>query len=193
MDLTAWFRQWFSRHPLKEPTDIDHAQYTAEVMERIKTMESPAPQPARRVAWSRWPAFWPALAGVAACAAIVVVIGRSNAPPQLAQQDEEAGMQQLAALDGQPLIAQPVASNGEGTMIAQPALPERSVALETELPQLVMLAKDSSTEDQWIEETLLLLDALGEELPEGMLNELSDDEWLEQLDMFDDADLFAGT
>ena len=104
MDLTAWFRQWFSRHPLKEPTDIDHAQYTAEVMERIKIMESPAPQPVwPRLLWLR-----PALVGLAAVAVVAIVIGRLNAPPQLAQQDEEAGMQQLAALDRPPLSAQPV-------------------------------------------------------------------------------------
>ena len=37
---------WLSRHPLKGPSGIDRAQYTAEVMARVKAQVSPALAPA---------------------------------------------------------------------------------------------------------------------------------------------------
>lgn len=91
MDLATWLRQWLTRHPLKEPADLDRAQYTAEVMERVKSLEppltTPAPAPWRMV-WLR-----PALVTVTAAAAILLVVGRTAQPPipvvQVAEQLSE--------------------------------------------------------------------------------------------------------
>src|SRR3989338_5494238 len=41
MDLAAWLRRFLSTHPLKLPTGSDRADYTAEVMARVRSLETP--------------------------------------------------------------------------------------------------------------------------------------------------------
>ena len=73
---------WLTRHPLKEPTDMNRAQYTAEVMAKIKAAESPAPAPAR--VWLSWPRLAMTLATVAAGMLIMLSV-RHQAPAPLPQ------------------------------------------------------------------------------------------------------------
>ena len=128
---------WLSRHPLKGPADdMDRAQFTAEVMAKIKAEESPAPAPART--WMPWPRLAWTLATVAAGILIMMSVTH-QAPRQLAQIAES------------PAIA---------------------------------------SEDQWLDETLQLLDELDENAASGeSAGNEADDQWLQELESLDDTEL----
>ena len=115
---------WLSRHPLKGPSDVNRARYTAEVMAKIKAAESPAPAPAR--VWLPWPRLAMTLATVAA-----------------------------------------------GILIMLSVRPQAPTA---PLPQFA--ESPSASEDQWLEETLLLLEELDEDVSSESAGDGSEDEWL---------------
>ena len=127
---------WLTRHPLKKPSGIDRAQYTAEVMAKIKALDSPAPAPAPVRIWLPWPRLAMTLATVAAGMLIMLSV-RHQAPTPL------------------PQIAESLAGS----------------------------------EDQWLEETLLLLDELDEDVSSDTAGDGSEDEWFEELDWLDETGL----
>ncbi len=180
MDFTSWVRRWLTQHPLKEPAETDRAQYTAEVMARVRRLAQPAPAP-RRVWWLR-----PVLVTVTAAAAVVLVVGRVNQAPIRVAHDAEDGPM-VAAVDKQPLIAQPA--------VPEDALVEEFAQSVEEflLAEALILAESSSEDEAWLEETLRLLDALDEDLPEGDTGDWSDDDWLDELDLFEDEDFFVSS
>ena len=215
MDLATWLRQWLSRHPLKELPDRDRAQYTAEVMERVRAIARPAPAPARRrIVWLR-----PALVTLTAAAAVVLIVGRLNEShldvgqgvqdaqrlaegkripliPQPADPEEEI-IQSLAALD-ELMLAEDLTGAQQWLENAVPLLQELDeepwevLAQDLETADAFMLAEDPAADEQWLEETLRILEELDEELPEGELDEWSDEDWLDELELLDD-DLFASS
>lgn len=65
---------WLTSHPLKKPSGIDRAQYTAEVMAKIKAQLQPAPAPVR--SWLPWPRLALTLATVATGILIMVSVTR---------------------------------------------------------------------------------------------------------------------
>lgn len=77
MDLAAWLKTWVARHPLKAPSDETRARFTAEVMARVRALQSPAPAPMPVRTWLTWPRL--SLA-VATAAAGLFVIGRLGGP-----------------------------------------------------------------------------------------------------------------
>ena len=74
MDFATWLKTWLTRHPLKEPTTLDRADYTREVMARAKALDQPVPSPAR--SWFPWPRL--VLAVVTAAAGLALVIWTAN-------------------------------------------------------------------------------------------------------------------
>ena len=51
--------------------------------------------------------------------------------------------------------------------------------------QQVVLAESPSSDEEWINETLQLLDRLGEALPVGSADQLDDESWMEELKLLD--------
>lgn len=195
MEFTAWFRQWVSGHPLKEPPAFDRARYIAEVMERVKALGEPTPalRPAGR--WWAWPRL--ALA-TAAVAAALLVVARVQSPgpgpgPVPASMTGGAGTplaqeisddaQVLAALD-EPL---PLAS---GATDDAEELAQELAAMDMDA---LLLAEAPPSDDAWIEQTLTLLEQLEEDLPEGAADDPSGDEWLDELQWLDEHDLAASS
>ena len=147
---------WLSRHPLKGPSDVNRAQYTAEVMAKIKAAESPAPAPAppaRRLLspgravrfWLPWPRLSMTLATVAAGILIMMTV-----------------------------------THQASRQLAHP-------------PEAVLIAESPAADDQWLEETLQLLDELDEDVSSETAGDGSEDEWLEELELLDETDLASSS
>lgn len=131
---------WLTRHPLKKPSGIDRAQYTAEVMAKIKALDAPAPAPAPARSWLPWPRLAMTLATVATGILIMLSVRHQAQAP---------------------------------------------------LPQLA--ESPAASEDQWLEETLLLLDELDEDVSSDTAGDGSEDEWLEELELLDETDLASSS
>ena len=134
---------WLSRHPLKGPSDVNRAQYTAEVMAKIKAAESPAPAPAR--VWLPWPRLSMTLATVAAGILIMMTV-----------------------------------THQASRQLAHP-------------PEAVLIAESPAADDQWLEDTLQLLDELDEDVSSETAGDGSEDEWLEELELLDETDLASSS
>ena len=205
MDFDAWLTRWLRRHPMKPLPDADRARYTAEVMANVKALESAAEEPtagaaaavvaaarpasrgisspawmvpARSAAQSRarraldlWPRLWVAAATALATGIIVVSVRQPSL--EIAAIVQEAD--QLAKVE--PLLSQ------------EPIQSIEELSGELEMMDAMMLAgADSSSDDQaWIEQTVQLLEALEEDLPES--DEGSDDSWMDELELLDDSEL----
>jgi hypothetical protein len=151
MDPVERFLAWWSKRPTPLPRQHDRAQFTEQVMARVRALEPPSPgtAPARHP-WR----LWPRLALGAACAALlaVVVTGRVRStvsPPEVAQRP------------------------AENLVLAQ--------------------AADADVEN-WIHETLQLLEELEEEIPdEGSAGSGSDEQWLRELEWLDEGELSQPT
>jgi len=78
---------WLSRHPLKGPSDMHRAQYTAEVMAKVKAETQPAPAPSPVRAWLPWPRLALTMATVAAGVLLMLTVTHptSRRMSQLAQ------------------------------------------------------------------------------------------------------------
>ena len=161
MDLTGWLnwlKTWLDRHPLKGPSTLDRAQFTAEVMAKIKAQLQPVPTPAppaRRLlspgrpvrAWLPWPRLAMTLATVAT--GVAVMIGVTTSSTRQLTKDIGRDFQLLATL-------------GE-------------------------------TDDQWVEETLQLLEVVDEDVSEETPADPFDDQWLEELEWLDETQRPAGS
>jgi hypothetical protein len=83
------------------------------------------------------------------------------------------------------------------TALRQPAPPQLAQdidELSSELEELdtIMLAESlsSAEEEAWMEQTLQLLEELDEEVPEDSgIGPSDDDDWLEELELFDESEL----
>ena len=170
MDFATWFRRWLARHPLKEPGEHDPGRFTAEVMARVREV-APAPVRARPPAWfqqvwGRW-----ALAAVAAAVLAVVVLRVVPRPEaQVARETPVQTVQPLASLPKSP---------GSGA------------------PGTLTLAASEKVEDDasWLEGTVELLEALEEDPEDGTAAspQGSDEEWLQEIESIDDAELAAAS
>ncbi|MDP3703532.1 MAG: hypothetical protein Q8R78_04030 [Candidatus Omnitrophota bacterium] len=157
---------WLSRHPLKGPSDMNRAQYTAEVMAKINAVESPAPAPAPVRSWLPWPRLAMTLATVAAGVLIMMSVTH-QAPERFAQPPSFDSTQDgaLSEVEGPPELVAPV----------------------------VLAESPAGSEDQWFDETLQLLDELDEGTSSDSAGNGSDDEWLEELELLDETDLAANS
>ena len=178
MEFTSWLTTWLARHPLKTPSEIDPTRYTTEVMTRVRAV-TPAAAPARSPAGVPQWLSWPRLALVVATAAsIAVVIGTTRSSRERLAHRVTRDAQLLAELD-EPL---PELLNGqEAAELAQD--------LEAEDHQMLLAESAPSQDQQWLEQTLQLLDQLDENVPGVDADEPSgnDEEWLKELDTLDNG------
>lgn len=188
MDFATWFQTWLTRHPLKAPGQMDRARFTQDVMARI-TAPASAPTAGLSLSNIRLVLGWPRLALIAATVAVgvLIFIGTVHrAQVQLAGAiDQDA--QVMTAFD--ELL--PMAPAGNGTT------PE-DVAQELQVADLLVLAESTPSDDQWLDQTLQLLQQLDEDVPAdvtgtgGNASESSED-WLNELRQIDETELAASS
>ena len=90
-----WLTRWFSQHPLRRPPAWDRAQYTRQVMARVRRLEADRRAPARLPAWLPWPRL--ALAAATAAAGLLLTIGALRmSSGRLAATGSAAGTYRLA-------------------------------------------------------------------------------------------------
>lgn len=171
MDFLDWLKGWLSRHPLRRPSEEPQASYTVRVMERIRASRSPG----FGWGWLTRPRL--ALATGAAVAAwlVVVSVPRPMTPARMAKAVER-DVQLLAQLNEDP---SPILAALPGGLEQEAAWLERILLAE---------ARDAADDEAWLEETLELLNAAGEDvpLPSG---EDAADEWLRELELLDDQEI----
>lgn len=168
-ELSTWFRNWFRRHPLKEPAAFDQSRYTAEVMARVRALSLPQTEAARQ--WVPWPRL--ALALVTA-AVVIIMVGPARQVDRKLSAEVIRDVQLLSAL-GEP-VGDPLATTQED-----------GLAEELEAMDTLVLAEASPSDDQWVQQTLKLLDQLNEEVEEDP--GASDEEWLDELELLDEDEI----
>lgn len=178
MKFSIWLTQWLARHPLKEPASHNPAWFTAQVMQRVKAAAQPAPAIAPVHPWFSWPRLGFA-AALATAAIVLVAVPKLPTPGRLANAVLRDA-QLLEALDEASL--DPVI-NDETDMLAQ----------ELQLHDAMMLAEAQPSDDQWIEETMQLLDQLDQESPDDSSASTpapsDDDDLLNELQLFDEHEI----
>lgn len=177
MDLATWLRQWVSAHPLREQSRGARAQYTAEVMERIRALGRPAL--VYRLAWASWPRL--ALATAVAAAAVFVVVGRVEHPAIPLADQVDRDVQVLAAVAEADAVMDLAADDPE------------TLAQDLEALDTIVLAEAQPAQDQWLEETLWLLQEVGDDLPPDAAGETSEEPWLDELELLDEFELTAAS
>ncbi len=180
MDFTSWWQDWFTRHPLKEPSGYEPAQYTAEVMDQVRALAKPA---STFGPWFSWPRLVLATASVAV-ACLVVVTASRRATVRLADAVVQHA-QVLATLDENGF--EPV------DRLDPDALLQDLKALDT-----MVLAQANSSDEQWLEQTLQLFNGLDEDPSEnhGVLEQPGgspDDDWLNELQLLDESTLSSSS
>jgi len=185
MDFAAWFRTWLARHPLKASRGVDTSRYTDDVMTKIRALTQPSQAPALVHVWLSWPRL--ALIAATAAVGLLIVIGTVHrAQLQLASAiDRDA--QVITAVD--ELV--PTAPDGRG------ATPE-DLAQELQTADILVLAESVPSDDQWLDQTLQLLQQLDEDAPGdvtgtgGNASE-SQEDWLNELQQIDETELTANS
>lgn len=137
MDFASWLQSWLTRHPLKAPRAIDRADYTADVMARLKA-EAPVPV---RAPWWPWPRLALAMATAAAGALVALTIFRWVQLPATLVDD--------AAQEAQVLAESSPAESNERWV-------EETMQLLDQLDEDVSSDSDRNAEEDWLEELQLL-------------------------------------
>jgi len=188
MDFAAWFRAWVTRHPLKTPRGTDTVCYTDDVMAKIKAL-APTPNVGRPLVMPYLVWGWPRLALIAATAAVglLIVIGTVHRTQLQLASAIDRDAQVITAVD--ELV--PTAPNGNG------ATPE-DLAQELQTADALILAESVPSDDQWLDQTLQLLQQLDEDVPAEAISTNghaaeSQDELLKDLQQLDEKDLTANS
>lgn len=139
MDLVTWLTRWLRQHPLKGPSEEEHAHFTAEVMARVRALTPPEPVrvPVRRAL--PWPGR-AALALATAAAGIAVVMAIA---PRTARQ--------LAREPRHPVVLAETPTDDEAWMSETLALLDQ---LEEDVPDEAL--GDETLDEDWLEELELL-------------------------------------
>ena len=174
---TANVQRWLARHPLKSPPAAFQADYAREVMRRIKLAEAPAPV-YRWVPQRVWqPRFVFAMATIAACALVaVVMIPKRQAQLANTQMEREAIV---------------LASMGDAASDVVPQSDEELADEVAMLDDLMTLAKNTPASDDqaWIEQTLKVFEQLDNGAPlDDVLPDnagASEEELLDELQQLD--------
>ena len=132
---------WLTRHPLKGPSGIDRAQYTAEVMARVKAL---APPPTEVVGkpWRQLVGGWPRLALTLATVAAGVLLMLTVTHPTSRR--------------------------------------------------TFQLAQSQDAQDQWVNDTLQLLDELDENASDEA-TDASEEDYLEELKQLDETEIASSS
>ena len=162
------------RATIRVPSQHDPAQYTADVMQRVRAVQQqhPAEAPAPIILWRSWPRV--GLAGALAAALLAILVLPQHSPVRMAQQiDQEAAL--LLAVD------EPALNGGE-----------EALAEELETLDTMMLAEAGPADDEtWLEDTMQLLDEVGDEaaLEDVDSSAQREEQWLQELEWMDETDL----
>ena len=163
-DFLGWLRGWIGHHPLKTPPDS--ASYTVEVMARVHAASQRMPA----FRWAAQPWWVLAVGTVAAAWAVTVVVGRS---PQRLAETVSHETELLAQVDGDTLLS------------VSPDSVEQEVAL---MDRMVLAQAEGEPDDEaWLEDTLELLNATGEDVEIPSADDASDG-WLQELETLDDRE-----
>lgn len=180
MNFDAWFRTWVARHPLKTLRRDDPAQYTAEVMERIRTI--PQPAPASAVPW-HWPAWTPTGLSVATAVVVLFLILGVFKPSTVQLADHIIKESDVLAKFDETTIGEPVVEDDA-----------EELAQELQHRDTLLLAEATPSDDQWINDNLNLLEQLNQEDPADETGPSStDSDWLEELKQLDESELSSPT
>ena len=184
MDFATWLASWVRKHPLKT-SHVDRRDFTEAVMQRIQTADRP-----RRV-WNLslvWPRLTvPAIAACAVALLIVTVQPGFQTARQVARAPRLQTLNQitrelnvLASLD--PAALESINPDDDQAML--------ETADETEL---LMFAEDNvaSKDTQWLEQTMQLLEQFDADVPDDDTGSASDEDWIKDLQLLDEADLAA--
>ena len=178
MEFSAWFRTWLTRHPLKEPQDAEPARYTAQVMARVKALHQPVLEPAR--SWLPMPR----LVFAAAAAGVVLAVTTVNLPrrqlAELVVRDSHV-LASLGELDVEPI-------NGDDAT---------TLASEAEAVDTFQIAESTPSDEEWLKQTLQLLDQANDHAAEASPADASDppadENWLNELEMLDESEFSASS
>ena len=145
MDLATRFKQWMNRTTVRIPSQHDPAQYTAQVMERVRASSRPAVAAAPLVFWRSWSRVGLATA-LAAAAIFVWVVRPQRSSVQVAQQIDQ---------------------------------------------QVAVLAESNSTDEEWLEQNLQILNEVDDGAPLEDLDASSQDDesLIEELQLLDKGDI----
>ncbi len=183
MDVASWFRKWLARHPLKTPGGIDRSQYTEEVMAKVRALETPDAASALR-----WQGAWPqwAFAATAVAAMLLLVVGvPGQAPLRLADRvDVEQDIQWLAAVEP---------SGADALIENEPEVIADDLAVIDAMILADASAAATSSDEQWVDQTLQLLQELDEGNIEDVSGTVEEEELLEELELLDDAAMTASS
>ena len=180
MNFSTWLASWLARHPLQEPPHHNPAWYTAEVMQKVKAAERPARAPVTAPihVWLSWPRLG-LIAAVATSAVVLVTVSARRDSSQLAK----AVLRDSQVLDAVDETSIEPVLNGDSETLAQ----------ELELHDTMMLAESEPSDEQWIDQTMQLLDQLDQDnAVDSTANDAtnsSDDQLLNELRLFDDTEL----
>lgn len=183
MEFTAWIRQWLTQHPLKTSERVSRETYTAQVMARVKGEVEQAASPLHaarsvRVAWP-WPRL--ALAALTAAAVVIIVTNMRQETVLRLTQEVTRDAQLLAAL-GEPVTDSMAPRDLE------------AMAKELEEADRLMLAEAPPSDDQWLEQTLQLLEQFDEDASAGKMDDASSDEdLLKELQNDEQSDFAAAS
>lgn len=176
MTFETWLQGWLTRHPPSQRTDAERARFTEQVMARVTSGDRPSPSPKPlRIPWLPW-----VLVAATATAAVAIVWHNPSHRSQMAKPPTLEAQAPLAVSDT-PLMAQ---------QDILPRKPERGAKPSGP----ILLAQELSEDEAWLDETLRLLEELDEEVSDETTggDELYDDEeWLDDLEMFDGNELAA--
>ena len=175
MDLAAWLRRFLSTHPLKLPTGGDRADYTVEVMARVRSLETPEAASVTARPWPAWPRF--ALGAAVVAAVVFIVVGRTEQPSSPLAQDIEQELSLLASVDESAALE---------------PLDETELAEELQALDILVLAEAQPADETWIQETLLLLEEFdqdGSETSGG--SDTGKEDWLQDLELLDELEMYA--
>lgn len=192
MDFSTWLQSWLKRHPPKAPPHhMAQQQYTADVMARIKADPMQQVYRVRPVrSWLSWPRLALTVATATAGALIALTVFRVTQPPQVAEAPTPpAVLAQVVAQEAE-LLAE--LEEGKADLLIENGDTLDRALETTDTLLLLAEAPASQNDEQWLEETMQLLDQLDEGASSGS-EEGSDDDWLDDLQLLDETDLAASS
>jgi hypothetical protein len=157
---------------------LDRAQYTAEVMARLKTHAQPLPAHQ----WMPVPQW--ALAAAVATAGLIVAVGTVQV--QRRQVAERTTAQETALLASLGELDVELPNGDDAATLSQEA---------EAVDSFIMLAESPPGDEQWLDQTLELIDQLEEDGAEAgeASDGLSEEEWLHELEVLDSAEISASS
>ena len=161
MEFLAWLRRWLMRHPTKEPADAERAHYTAEVMTRVRSLDPlPGGSPAR-TPLRLWARWSSRLRQVVEWPRVAVALATA------------AGL--ALAVNTVHQTRRQLAQHPQDVTVSHPS---------------AMLAESPASDEQWLEQTLHLLEQLEEDPSTETAGDGStDEEWLNELRWLDENEL----